>query len=188
MITLKDRFGNAAAAVEAELLASLQVVNPKITRIHFQYGHPLTVLRELTKLTKPLDAQYTRFPLIAVFEDIVPQGIGKGLSVITPKVIIANPTKKEYSREDREQLNFGPILRPIAEAWMAQLKGTGMFWYSYTETGSMIERPFWGREGLYGNTANIFNDELDCIEISGLALTVRETLSTVCGMRKPQIF
>lgn len=186
-MTLIDRFERVSDAVETALLAQFKIINPKTQRIHFQMGHPLYVLRELTKLLKPLSAQYTRFPLIAVFEDIPQEYIGKGLSTVTPKVIIANPTKKEYSRAEREAYNFAPILRPLAEEWLVQARETGMFWWAHTDGATIIERPFWGREELYGNKANIFNDELDCIEISGLTYTVRETLSTKCGLRKPFI-
>lgn len=186
-MTLLDRYGTVATAVETALLPQFKIINPKTQRVHFQMGHPLYVLRELVKLLKPLSAQYTRFPLIAVFEDVTQEYIGKGLSQITPKVIFCNPTKKEYSRAEREAKNFAPILRPMAQEWLIQARETGMFWFPYTDGGNIIERPFWGREELYGNKANIFNDELDCIEISGLTYTVRETLSTKCGLRKPFI-
>src|SRR6187402_3986820 len=109
-MTLLDRFGVVATAVETALLPDLQIINPKTTRVHFLMGHPLYCLRELEKLLKPVASQYTRFPLIAVFEDIPQEYIGKGLSTVAPKVIIANPTKKAYSRAEREAKNFAPIL------------------------------------------------------------------------------
>ena len=35
-----------------------------------------------------------------------------------------------------------------------------------------IDRLFWGKEGLYANEGNIFEDFLDCIEIRDLELNV----------------
>jgi hypothetical protein len=36
----------------------------------------------------------------------------------------------------------------------------------------MIERFYWGREGIYNNAGNVFNDYIDAIEIRNLDLKI----------------
>lgn len=175
MLTTRERFQRVVTATEAVVLPALQAVNPKIAALHFEYGHPLVVQASLKRKEGTQAGQYARFPMIAVLEDFPARGIAPGLSVITPRIIIACLTKDTYTREQRQELTFKPILWPIAEEFDRQLQKSGVLGTSITAVGTTTERPFWGAEALYGSNGNILDAMLDCIEISNKELSIRLT-------------
>lgn len=172
-LTLWERFQPVAEAIEAELLTYLQTVDPTIERLHFELGHPQAIIKSLMALNTPQSYQYQKYPLLAVFEDVPERALAPGLSVITPRIIIANQTRPEYTRQERDAKNFKPILLPIADAFDRHMAKSGLLGSNYRKPGERIMRPFWGREGLYGNEGNTFSDALDCIEIRNRELTIR---------------
>lgn len=175
--TLRERFRLIATATEAAILPYLQTIDPTIQQLHFEYGHPLTIINKLQAMNNPQSYQFMKYPLLAVFEDVPERGIVDDISTISPRIIIANQTRPEYTREERDTTNFKPILLPIYDAFMRELKRTPYMRYDYRKPGERIMRPFWGKEGLYGNEGNVFGDALDCIEIRGAEFTIRRGAS-----------
>jgi len=174
-VTLRERFETVANATEAVVLPILQAYDPSIVQLHFQYGHALDILKELVKLSGTHVGQYQQFPLLAVFEDVPLRGVQGVLSTMSPRIIVCNTTNPEYSRTQRDTLNFKPILWPIVKEFKYQLHKSGLIGTNYKTPGTTIERPFWGKEALYGNDGLIFKEPLDCIEITGWELSIRET-------------
>ena len=160
--------------VSDELLATLQLIDPLIEGVHFMYGHYNDIRERLTTMNKTETYATRRFPLIALFEDYRVR-VGKtGLTGIgNLKIIILYPTKKDYTREQRESITFQPVLIPIYNSFLKWLKLCGKFMI-YDETKiqhDMIKRPHWGDPGLYENNGYLLNDILDGIELSNLELT-----------------
>jgi hypothetical protein len=63
------------------------------------------------------------------------------------------------------------------ESFLTELNDSGLFeWpgFQIRPTHVKIDRPFWGTEGKEGNTAYIFDDPLDAIEI--LDLKINQTI------------
>lgn len=172
--TLRERFQYIVTATETNILDYLQSVDSTIQRIHYQFGHPKMVIEELIKLHKPQANQYKKYPLIAVFEDVPERPVASNVATISPRIVIAWQTQQGYTREQRDELSFKPILLPIYDEFMRQLKSSPYLISNYLRPGERTMRPFWGREGLYGNEGNIFNDFLDCIEIRNIELTIRQ--------------
>lgn len=172
--TLRERFLSVVQATETNVLSYLQDQDSTIQRLHFQFGHPKMVIEELKKLQQPQANQYKKYPLIAVFEDVPERPVASNVATISPRIVIAWQTKQEYTREQRDELSFKPILLPIYDEFMTQLKSSAYFVTNYQQPGERVMRPFWGREGLYGNEGNIFNDYLDCIEIRNIELQIRQ--------------
>lgn len=161
------------ARVSAELLTQLQLVDPLIEAVWFDYGHYNDIRERLTTKNKTANAT-KRFPLVALFEDYRVRKGKVGVTGITNlKMIILYPSKPDITREQRQERVFDPILEPIYYSILKWLKLSGKFMV-YDETKiqhDMIKRPHWGDPGLYQNNAYLLNDVLDGLELSNLELT-----------------
>ncbi len=102
--------------------------------------------------------RFDKYPLIALFEDIDENNAGNYLNSSGGlNIIIARATRPEYKADVRREKNFKPFLYPLFENFMQEYK-----------------RLYWGRSGLYRNSANIGNDFIDAIEIQNLSFRTSE--------------
>ena len=89
--------------------------------------------------------------------------------------IIAMLTFREFKAAERYAQSFNPFLIPIYELFLNKIAKSGYF--RETEPSRIVhtkyDRLYWGRSGLYGNEGNIFNDYIDCIELTDLTLTLK---------------
>lgn len=141
--------------------------------VHFLHGHML----EITNITKQLakDADVTkRYPLIALRHDIKQSKLPyKGVEFDCTLFIITL-SRPEYTAEERIETIYKPILYPLKEEFISQIARSGYFEQQsiedVEEKTTWYDRLFWGSSTVMGNTANIFGDWVDCIEIefSGL--------------------
>lgn len=147
-----------------------------IRGVTFLWGHPIEVVKTLQDYTNHEDLRYEKFPLIALFTDIPVSKYKYGdYDGVSLRIIIANGTLPTYDSPTREDKNFIPVLRPIFNHFITALKKSSVF--SFVDEMSdlkydYVERYYWGREGLYGNAGNIYNDHVDAIEIRNLELKV----------------
>jgi hypothetical protein len=164
-----DLIGKAVEKTSAKLLLQLQAVDPKITGIYYQYGHYNDVRERLIAQGKTAKDQ--RYPLVVLFEDFKLNNRVLGLTGIADvKIIILHTTSKDYTREQREARVFKPILVPIYEEFLYQLKVSGDFMQYGPFVHARIDRPHWGDPQLYKNDGYLLNDVLDGIELSDLQL------------------
>lgn len=172
--------GEIVAQVSAELLPQLQAVDPKITAVHYEHGHPLEIIETLQHKTAANQFKYQKYPLVALFQDF-PERITNtpGFEAeVRLNMVIARGSDMRFKADKRYEYNFEPVLYPIYRALMQAINDHPAF-MSYGPTlieHTKYDRLYWGREGLYGNTGNIFNDWLDCIEIRDLLLNVNVKL------------
>lgn len=168
-----DEIGLVVERVSAKLLAQLQAFDSTITGVHYQYGHPLEIIETLKQLDEAKDYKFRRYPFVGLFQDF-PEDVGEvGFnSEPTLHLIIARFTQPTYKAAKRYELNFKPVLYPIYLEFLEQLNFSKAFQhYAPNEIPHIkIDRLYWGREGLYKNEGNVFNDFLDCIEIRNLKL------------------
>lgn len=170
-VRIVDLIGKAVGKVSVKLLAQLQAVDPKITGVYYEYGHYNDVRERLIQKSKTLSTKDQRYPLVVLFEDfrLVNRVLGiTGIADI--KILILHLTKKEFTREQREDLVFMPILVPIYEALLNELKISGDFMQYGPFRHNRIDRPHWGDPELYKNGGYLLNDILDGIELSELQL------------------
>jgi hypothetical protein len=176
-VYIVDLFAAIVAATSTALLTQLQAVDPLITGIRYEYGHYNDIRERIIAYGKTGDKSV--YPLIALFEDFKISHKEPGLTGIAHlKLIIVHLSKKGVTRVQRETNVFRPILYPIYNEFLNQLKLSGKFMvYPAGEVPhEQINRPHWGDPELYkGGTATthggyIFNDILDGIEISNLDL------------------
>lgn len=147
-----------------------------LAQLIYLWGHPLEIVTTLQEYTKNPVKESRKFPLIALFTDIVVrrhQPIGFFGSVRL-NMVIANITKPEYKAAERLAVNFQPILQPIKEELIRQIDRHPQWTHGGEVTYEEIERYYWGKQGLYGNQGNIFNDYIDCIELREINLNIKK--------------
>lgn len=146
----------------------------------YDFGTTNEVVNRLTAKTESDTHFDKKYPLIwfvignSVEEEVNPRAAVRR-SATDVSIIICTETLAEYTSRERYANNFIPILRPLYDAFLHELsfnkevKSKNGFVHSY------YENLFWGRNGLYGNEGNIFNDRLDAIIIDKLELLVIES-------------
>lgn len=161
-----DLVGKIVAKTSDKLLAQLQLIDDRITGIHYQYGHYNDIRERLLKF-----APDQRYPLVALFEDYTVDHRVLGLAgVANVRLLILMTSRKDITREQREQRNFIPILEPIYQELMKQFRLSGFFMMYTFPVHRRIDRPHWGDPELYANKAYLLNEVLDGIEINSLEL------------------
>jgi len=137
---------------------------------YYLHGHPKAILKTLSQRDKSDQWKYRKYPLIALFQDI---GETKGQNpmiemTVSPRIIIADKTKREYDSDDRYDNEFKPILYPLYELLKDSMYHVGNFNVGYPDMiqDEKHDRLFWGSEGLGGNEQLLFNDYLDVIDIT----------------------
>jgi hypothetical protein len=144
---------------------------PDVFALQYFHGHPLEIINTLSKRNKGRFVN-EKFPFVALFQDFPEKADDTGTTA-TLHLIIANKTRQTYKAAERYEHNFIPILYPIWEALYNRVKVSRYVEYvnpEYTKT----DRVFWGREGLYGNEGNIFNDFIDAIEIQNFIVKFKK--------------
>ena len=141
----------------------------------YMYGHRAEIAKRLLDKEKDKVYKFQKYPLIALRMDIQ-ELVSKGIWSYTLNIAILNFTDKKWNAEERMVNIFKPVLYPIYERFMEELRNSDRFFWpgnqDYPEH-TVILRPFWGTENQEGNVKNIFNDPIDAIEITGLRLNQR---------------
>lgn len=137
---------------------------------YYLHGHPLEIIDILSRKDKSQNWKYRKYPLVILLQDFEEtKGLNPSWSMqVSPRILIVNQTKRNYSSELRYQHNFKPILYPIYELLLEAIAEIGYFGVSAADEidHRKFDRLFWGREGLYGNRSNVFNDYMDAIDIT----------------------
>lgn len=146
---------------------------------YYEYGVTNEVVNRLSIKGSNANLKNSRYPLLwYLIDGSVKEGVsfsGANRRVVdNVTIIICNKTDSKYSAKERYEKNFIPILRPLYEAFMYQLRRSTAVRSINNYQHSYYENLFWGRDGLYGHVGNIFNDMLDAIIIEDLSLSIIE--------------
>ncbi len=143
--------------------------------VFYQHGHPLEIIETLQEMTQNQDTAKNKYPLIALFQDFPERKGNTEGTQLKLNFIIAMLTFREFKAAERYAQSFNPFLIPIYELFLNKIAKSGYF--RETEPSRIVhtkyDRLYWGRSGLYGNEGNIFNDYIDCIELTDLTLTLK---------------
>lgn len=171
-VYIEDQMADIASKVDAALYSA---VDPVFPHIYFMHGHPIEIINRLQEKLKNPSAKDQRFPLIILLHDfkINRNKDTASYGATSLNVVIATMTKQEYNADQRKENVFKPVLYPILKEFLNQIESSpyysiGLNGVQYDQT----DRYFWGKQGLYGNTGNIFNDYIDAIELENLKLTI----------------
>lgn len=178
-VYLHHEFEAIVARVSAKLTPELQKFDSAITGVHYMYGHPKEVIDTLDQYNSSPKKMFDKYPLVAFFLDTdVDRGKEVGIygEYSVHMAIIRECADSNQTAKERDINNFIPVLTPIYMELMQEIKNRGgIFQLGLQETvpHRATNRYYWGRSGLYGNTANVFNDWVDAIEIQNMKLKVR---------------
>lgn len=159
---------------DESLMCYLQKVSKgDIKELNYQHGHYQEIANTLLEYKDSYDFYEKTYPIIALFED-VRYSIVNGIYEAQISLVIGYKSESTLRSKDRYNEVINPILLPIYETFKRKLYTSGKF-MNYEFDHDMIVRPYYGVENPQGdgtkrNTANIFNDILDCIEIRNLRL------------------
>ena len=138
----------------------------------YMYGHRLDIANRLLQKNNDKVFKEQKYPLIALLMDF-PEHIANGMAIYDFHIAILHLTDANYTIEDRYTKVFKPVLYPLYESFMVQLRKVG----KYTWVGDIdkanhtkTDRPFWGTVYDQGNSKYIFNDRLDALEITDLRI------------------
>lgn len=141
---------------------------------YYLHGHPIEIISTLQEYTQIASLKLKKFPLIALFEDF--EGSEKeGLYLTKAKlnVLIITDTSPTYKAPERYVKTFDTVLTPIYELFIkycvnSRALNTPKNKIAHTKVNHL----YWGKNGLYGNDGNVFNDFVDAIEIKNLDFKV----------------
>lgn len=172
VVAINDLIQTIVSRVSAVVVASLKQVDPLITGVHFEYGHYTDIQERLITYSKT-EKKHDRYPLVALFEDDrTAHTDGNFFGMANKKIIILTTSSNSWTRQQREERTFRPILYPIYEELLRQIWLSGYFnvWQPEQIRHDQINRPHWGDPKLYGNDGYLFTDILDGIELNNLQL------------------
>lgn len=169
--SIVDYIGQICEKVSAKLTPEFYAIDSGITGVHYIHGHPKEIIETLAQRDKSETFMFHKYPLISLFQDFPEKVINDYSVEVSLNIVICKSTLPEYKAKERYEKNFYPFLYPIYSELINQIKrhpNTTKYFSDYTK----IDRLFWGRSGLYGNTANKFNDHLDALELVNLKIQI----------------
>jgi hypothetical protein len=137
----------------------------------YMYGHRAEINKRLQDLKNGKITTFKRYPLIALKLD-VEESIENGIASYNLNIGIFSFTKENYNAEERVERIFKPILHPLYNRFIEELRASGLFIWSghYVPSHTKIDRPFYGTQDNEGSIKKIFSDPLDCVELIDLKL------------------
>ncbi|MFA6989829.1 MAG: hypothetical protein WC197_07150 [Candidatus Gastranaerophilaceae bacterium] len=161
-------FGDIVSSVRAEY----DVINNE--QPFYLHGHPLEIINTLQEYTNIASLKLKKFPLIALFEDFESTG-REGLFLTKAKlnIFIITDTLPTYKASERYVNTFDTVLTPLYNLLIKHMKLSRFIFTPFNKSlGTPINHLYWGKNGLYGNDGNVFNDYVDAIEIKNLDFKV----------------
>jgi len=134
---------------------------------YYMHGHPIEIVKILSEKDRSQTFKYQKYPLIMLIQDFKETVFTSG-SEANLNFILANITRSEYVATDRYTNNFKPILYPLESQFRRALKMSGFTQLLNPDEIEETDKLYWGKEGLYGNEGNIFNDCIDAIEMKNV--------------------
>lgn len=150
--------------------------------VFYDFGHYAEVVKNLTTKDGSISNKNRKYPLVWLVMDFVEQynTLSDGYCVLPDlQILITTVTTPDITTAQRIEKTFKPRLYPIYSELLEQISASGYFQVMSPDSipHEKIDRPYWGLTagvGGYNNTANLFNDFIDAIQIRKLRLTVNE--------------
>jgi len=141
---------------------------------YYMYGHPLEIFNILSKKSESETFKYSKYPLIALFQDFQEKVNLSGTTVEDVTLVIMTETSPNYNATNRYTNTFTPTLIPIYDLLIKYLKQSNLVVSDDDYEHTKIDRLYWGTGDEFGNSLRIGNDALDAIVVSGLNLRVMD--------------
>ena len=142
--------------------------------VNFIWGDSAYIREYLLTMKKSSITSPYRFPLIGLYSPF-DETIRNREVTASVNLILAVNTLAEYTNEQRLDLSFKQVLRPMYDEFMESLKDvrmfdlpySGVFNHSYTENFSF------GKRGALDVDGKEIDEKIDAIEIKNLDLTIK---------------
>jgi hypothetical protein len=167
-IYVTDLVGTLVDRVSTILTPSLQVINPRMTGVHYMYGHPTEIAQRLTMLSKGDTTKFDKYPLVWLNTPFVKQVDKKvqGFSTVTLEMFIINGSEANLISPQRYEKNIKPILKPIEYELINQFSVYSVGLYKPFDTSELtydeIDYDYWGKTVADSNS---LLDFLDCVAL-----------------------
>ena len=175
-----EMFADVVTALNTSLLSEIQAVDESITGIHYMYGHPIEVMTILAEMSNGKTDKFNKFPAVILFQDFNEEFGDQNVHCKASglNLIIATATQQELVSAQRYTNNFKPILYPIYFELIKQIAKYPGFDVKFRDAQQLqhtkTDRVYWGKNGLYGNSGNVFMDFIDAIEITNLSINIKK--------------
>ena len=163
------RFVDIIGDVVANVRLTFDPLN--LEKPFYEFGHPVEIFNLLAEKSQSEKFKYSKYPLIALYLDYneTHRYTLNTISGIT--IAILTETSPEFSSKNRYDQTITPVLQPIYDLFMQELKNS-KYIYSKDFKHTKINRLYYGKQDVFGNSGNIGNDALDAILITQLNLTI----------------
>jgi hypothetical protein len=143
--------------------------------LYYMYGHPIEIVNTLSEKGADGTQKFLRFPVICLFQDFEENIAVYGYdSMVELNIVIAAQSKNHWKAADRYTNTFKVSLYHLYNLFLQKLAESDDVNGDNPEH-TKIDRLYWGKTGLYGNSGNIFNDFIDAIEIKDLKLKIHKS-------------
>jgi hypothetical protein len=154
--------GEVTSRANADIIADLQVYDPNIVAINYQYGKYEEIVNTLTEWTKTKNGDKAKYPLLWLeLPFTVSNRTDTTVSTDLRIIIARRNSDPKLKAAERMTNNFNPVLIPVYDAFMNQLGlHRAVSSNGYFEAAETLW-PFWDA----GQNKNPFNDKVDIIEL-----------------------
>ncbi len=117
-----------------------------------------------------------KFPIVCLYSPFTEDRREEKSQVSLELIVMVN-TLKDYTNEEREQVSFEKVLRPIYHLLMEEIAKDKRFVSNYRDIvpHRYTENYRYGRVGVAGPNGKPFRDFIDAIEIKEVDLTIKKT-------------
>lgn len=142
--------------------------------VNFVWGDSSYIREYLFTLKKSSSTAPFRFPLIGLYSPF-DEVVRNGETTANVSLILAVNTLPNYTNEQRLEVSFKSVLRPLYDDFMEALKNvrvfdvpySGLFNHTYTENFSF------GKRGALDVDGKEIDEKIDVIEIKNLELNFK---------------
>lgn len=145
-------------------------------RVNYLFGDSSYIREELLVLGKSQLTASGKFPLIGLFVPFDEVRDSEDyFCKASVNLIIATNTLAKYTNEQRREISFEGVLRPLYRGLMDELRLCGKFDFGYAGIVSHVysENYSFGRRGALDVDGKEVGEKIDAIEIKNLELTVK---------------
>lgn len=141
-------------------------------KAHFVWGDSSYIRETLLTLKKSSATAPFRYPLIGLYAPIDETVKTDGGMDASVNVIIAVNTLPEYTNEQRLEISFKGVLRPLYEDFLNAVRGCKRFYIPYEGIipHTYVENYSFGRRGALDVDGKEMDEKIDAIEIKNLEL------------------
>ena len=144
--------------------------------INFLFGDWTYMSNILTMWSKSPSLAAKKYPVVCLFAPFDEDKTNGRYSCTTRiDLLIATQTKSEYTNEQRIEKSFVPVLRPIYEAMIEQLKKHPLLDFDKDVVAhTYSENMRYGSRGVMMSDGKPFNDYIDGIDIKSLFIKIKK--------------